>query len=54
MERGAAADVGLGGGWVGGWGGRGDSSRRKALRGESYRELANKLASDGERGWWRW
>ena len=30
-------------------------SRRKALRGESYRELANKLASDGEcSGGWRW
>lgn len=37
----AAVDIGLVGGT---WG----LSRRKALRGESYRELANKLASDGE------
>lgn len=46
-------------GWSGhwtclGWGGWGwqtwGLSRRKALQGESYSELANKLASDREEG----
>lgn len=40
----AVADAGLVVGVGGAWG----LSRRKALQGESYRELANKLASDRE------
>lgn len=50
MKSAAVADIGLveGGG---SWG----LSRRKPLQGESYRELANKLASNGVGwGWEGW
>lgn len=45
------ADIGLVGVCV--CGGGGDTSRGKALQGESYGELANKLASSGEGEWRR-
>lgn len=47
MWSAAVVDIGLVGGRVGVWGGTWGLSRRKALQGESYRELANKLASEG-------
>lgn len=51
----AVADIGLV--EIGeGMGGRSDYPEGRLLQGESYRELANKLASDGAKrgGRWRW